>query len=89
MQTLFLANLFDESLEGFRILDGHLRKDFAIEGDILACLEGNELPVLDAVEAERRVQAGDPEATERAFLGTAIAMSVFASLDHGLLGLGK
>lgn len=86
---LCLPNLLDEGLEGFWVLDGHLRKDLAIEGNALLRFEGDESAVFDTVEAERRVKTGDPESAERAFLGSAITMGVLAGLDDRFFGFGK
>ena len=80
---------FNKLLEDIWIFHGHLRKDFAIESDILGLLESDEFAVLDAGEAESGIQSRDPEAAEAALLGAAVAPGIGAGLDDRFLGLGE
>lgn len=56
---------------------------------MLLRFEGNEGTVLDTMETEGRVQTGDPESTEGAFLGPAVAVGVLTGLDDRFFGLSK
>src|SRR3989344_7726368 len=84
-----LLHLFDESLEGFRILYSHLGEHLAVEGDVLLGREGDEIAIDHAMEAERIIEPDNPEAPEVALLGAAVAVGVLASLDDGLFGLAE
>jgi len=84
-----LLHFFYKFFENFRVFNCESGKHFAIERDVLGLFDGDELAVHKSMQAERRVQSGDPEAPETALFGTAVATGVFAGFDNGLLGFGK
>jgi cysteine synthase A len=78
--------LVDQRLEGVRLVDREIRQDLAVDFDAGLVQTVDEAAVGQAVLAGGRVDALDPERTEVALLGLAVAVGVLAGLLDGLLG---
>lgn len=68
------------------MLHGKLGENFAVEFDMLFFFERDETCVRETVLAECVVEADDPETSEGALLGAAVAMRVLAGFEYGFFG---
>src|SRR5690606_22867462 len=78
--------LFGQGRKPGRVVHGDVRQHLAIQGDAGLEQAVHEAAVAHAVDARRRVDAGDPQRTEIALLLLAADVRVLAGLDDGLLG---
>ena len=78
--------LIDDFLEGFRLADGEVGQDLAIEFDTGLLHPEHELGIGHAVLTHTGIDPLDPERAEIALLHPAIAVSVLQALLDPFLG---
>src|SRR5690606_1898261 len=79
-------HLIDDRGERRLVHDSHVCQHLAIEFDRSALQAVHELAVGQAVLTRCRVDTGDPQCAEYAFLVTTIAVSILSSTHDRLLG---
>ena len=85
-QMLFYR--IDDGLESLRVVHREVGEDLAVETDVLLCEFTHELRIVHTVLAGSCVDTGNPQGTESAFLGFAIAVCVGETFFVGILGYG-
>ena len=75
--------------ESFRIGDGHVSKNLAVQLDARLGELVNELAVADAQFADSSVQAGDPQSAEIALLVAAVSVGILTGVGYGVNGKAK
>ena len=83
---LFLLHGVNDCFKSFRIVDGKVSKNFAVEGNAFLLHASNELGIGKPEFAGSVVDAGNPEGTEVAFFVATITVAVAKSLDDALFG---
>src|SRR5690606_26076844 len=78
--------LFSQRRKTRRVVHGDVRQHLAVQGDAGLGQAVHEAAVAQAVDAGRRVDAGDPQRTEVALLLLAANVGVLQCLRHRLLG---
>ena len=68
------------------MLYGEFGEDFAVELDVVFLLDIDKSRIGESVLAEGVVEADDPEASERALLGSPVAIGVLAGFHDGFFG---
>jgi len=76
MPWLCAFNFVDDSLEGFRIVEGEIGKDFAIDLDTCFVDEAHELGVAEVMHAGSSVDTLNPKGTEVAFFVLTVTVSI-------------
>src|SRR5690606_31109482 len=79
-------SLVNQGLEGLRLVDGDVREDLAVNFDFRLAQTVDKSAIGQAVFAGCGIDALDPERTEIALLGPAIAIGVLACLLDRLIG---
>src|SRR6185295_1808798 len=79
-------SLLRDGRKRFRLIYGEVGKHLAIDFDLGLLQAVDDLAVAQSELTRGGVDAGDPERTEVALLGAAIAIRILAGLDDGLLG---
>ena len=68
------------------MLYGEFGEDFAVEFDVVLFLDIDKSRIGESVLAEGVVEADDPEASERALLGSPVTIGVFSGFHDGFFG---
>ena len=76
---------FHDSLESLRIVHGKVGENFAVETDVLLGETSHELGVGETVLTGGSVDTLDPQGTELALLGLAVAVGVSETFLVGVL----
>ena len=74
---------FRQATEGRRILDRNIRQDLSIHFDSGLLQSGNELVVVQSIQARRGADADDPQAAEVTLSHLAIAIGIYKRLLDG------
>ena len=87
---LILSSVFfgdgDKLCESLRVGNGKFSHHFAIDGDTRLGQAADEFAVRNAVETSRRVDTGNPQATEFAFFDASVAVCVLTGLQDRFVG---
>ena len=89
MQLLGSLHDFHDLGESFRIGDGHVSEDLAVQLDARLGKLEDKLAVADAMFADCCVQASDPQRAEVTLLVTAVGVGILTGVGYGVNGKAK